>query len=100
MKELTVPKFATEAEEADWWYANREAVEQNLIEAMKNGTAVRDIHKQAIAEARASKNVNIRLPVSDIERARKLSAKKGIGYQTYMKMLLHEALDKEEKKAS
>ena len=34
----------------------------------------------------------------DIERARRLAEKKGIGYQTYMKILLREALDREDRK--
>jgi predicted DNA binding CopG/RHH family protein len=34
----------------------------------------------------------------DIERARRLAEKKGIGYQTYMKILLREALDREDHK--
>jgi len=97
MKKLVVPQFSNEAEEAKWWFANRKTVEANLLEAMKGGTIGRRFQEP---EKSAAKNVNIRLPVRDIERARKLSAKKGIGYQTYMKMLLHEALDKEEAKAS
>jgi predicted DNA binding CopG/RHH family protein len=50
-----------------------------------------------VREARESKNITIRLPIADIERARRLSAKKGLGCQTHMKMLLHESLEKEEK---
>jgi predicted DNA binding CopG/RHH family protein len=51
-----------------------------------------------VKEARASKNITIRMSVEDLERARQLSAKRGLAYQTYMKMLLHEALDQEEKR--
>jgi hypothetical protein len=36
----------------------------------------------------------------DIQRARSLAAKKGLQYQTYLKMLLHEALENEERRAS
>ena len=42
-----------------------------------------------------TKNVSVRLPVTDLERARKLAEKRGIGYQTIIKTLLHEALKKE-----
>jgi predicted DNA binding CopG/RHH family protein len=34
-----------------------------------------------------------------LERARKLAAPKGIGYLTYLKMLLHEALGREERRS-
>jgi predicted DNA binding CopG/RHH family protein len=48
----------------------------------------------------AGRAISLRLPERDLERARKLAEQKGIGYQTYMKMLLHEALGKEEKKSA
>ena len=44
-----------------------------------------------------TKNVSLRLPVTDIERARKLAATRGVGYQPLIKTLLHEALKKESK---
>jgi predicted DNA binding CopG/RHH family protein len=37
----------------------------------------------------------LRLQANDIETARAIAAQKGIGYQTYVKMLLHEALRRE-----
>jgi predicted DNA binding CopG/RHH family protein len=40
---------------------------------------------------------SVRLPVTDIERARKLAGKRGVGYQTLIKTLLHKALEKESK---
>jgi hypothetical protein len=43
-----------------------------------------------------TKQVSIRLPVSDLALARKLARRKGIPkYQTYIKSLLHETLVKE-----
>jgi hypothetical protein len=43
-----------------------------------------------------TKQVSIRLPVSDLQLARRLSRRKGVPkYQTYIKTLLHEALVKE-----
>ncbi len=44
-----------------------------------------------------TKNVSVRLPVTDLERARKLAEKRGVGYQTLIKTLLHEALKREAK---
>ena len=40
----------------------------------------------------------IRLDPQDISRARVLAAARGVRYQTYLKMLIHEALAAEEKK--
>jgi predicted DNA binding CopG/RHH family protein len=39
--------------------------------------------------------ISIRLPAPDIATAQKLARKKGIPYQTYIKTLLHEALERE-----
>ncbi len=48
--------------------------------------------------AGSAKNATIRIPEQDLARARGLAARRGLRYQTYLKMLLHEALDAEEKK--
>jgi predicted DNA binding CopG/RHH family protein len=39
--------------------------------------------------------ISIRLPAPDIATAQKLARKKGIPYQTYIKTLLHDALERE-----
>jgi predicted DNA binding CopG/RHH family protein len=94
-KRPTVPTFKTEAEEAKWWYENRDMVEREFMTAIRNGTVGHGIAQRLAREVRESKNITIRMPVADIDRARDLARKKGIGYQTYMKMLLHEALNRE-----
>ena len=45
-----------------------------------------------LARALAAKNVTIRLSLADLERARQQAQRRGLRYQTYVKMLLHEAL--------
>jgi predicted DNA binding CopG/RHH family protein len=40
----------------------------------------------------ATKAISIRLAEPDIKRARVLAARKGVGYQTYIRSVLHEAL--------
>ena len=89
------PKFKTEAEEAQWWYSNRSMVEKEFMKAIKDGTVGRGIAQRLARETHESKNITIRMPLADIDRARALAGRKGIGYQTYMKMLLHEALQRE-----
>ena len=39
--------------------------------------------------------ISIRLPAPDIALAQQLAGKKGLRYQTYIKQLLHDALDRE-----
>ena len=49
MEKRVIPAFATEAEEADWWYEHREEIAQDLITAVragKNGIGTRGRLKQ------------------------------------------------------
>ncbi|MGA2022322.1 MAG: hypothetical protein ABSH02_17140, partial [Candidatus Sulfotelmatobacter sp.] len=39
-----------------------------------------------------SQPITLRIRKEDLETARRLAARKGVGYQTYIKMLLREAL--------
>jgi len=81
---VDTPEFRSEAEEAAWWDQNQELIADLLIKQGRRGAV-------------PTKNVSVRLPVSDIERARILAEKRGVGYQTLIKTLLHEALKKESK---
>lgn len=91
-----VPKFATEAEEAQWWYDNREQHAEEFAQAIKEGRTNRTADlMQARIEAATAKSLDIRLPQEDLELARKLAEHKGLPYQTYIKSLLHEALARE-----
>ena len=95
---MVVPKFKTESDEAQWWYANRRKVESTLMYAMANGALLRGTAQQLTAKARISKNVTIRMAVADLDLARKQAEEKGLPYQTYVKSVLHEALMKQERR--
>ena len=99
-RETTIPKFGSEEQEAFWWDEHKDQIERNLADAMRTGTAQRGTAQRLAKDRLASKNITIRMPLADLERARQLSATKGLAYQTYMKMLLHEALDREEKRGA
>lgn len=94
-KKLLIPNFATDSDEADWWESNRSAVESDLRAAMRaNQTLSLD---QVLAQARRKRElqpVTIRLASEDLDVARRLADEMGIGYQTYIKLLLHDALQK------
>ncbi|MBZ5580638.1 MAG: hypothetical protein LAQ30_00285 [Acidobacteriia bacterium] len=84
------PKFRNETEEARWW--------EQTSDAMFEFAAEHGLKGKRPARG-ATPPTSIRLRPEDIERARKLAARRGLAYQTYLKMLLHEALEKEERKA-
>lgn len=95
-KKLTVPSFKSEKEEAAWWEKHRGEVEADLRAALRSRKTVS--LSEVIASARMKNKllpVTIRLASEDIATARDLANDKGIGYQTYIKLLLHDALQRE-----
>ena len=91
------PKFKSEAEEAQWYYDHREELGEEFAKAMRDGRTTsgkgRTIKERI--EAMRAKAVNIRLPEADLALARELAKQKGMPYQTLIKSLLHEALQRE-----
>ena len=98
-----IPAFATEAEEAEWWYTNRDLHGKQLIAAVKNG-GVQVLTKEKLRERIAASKksaapvVALRIPEADLALARKQAEQKGLPYQTYIKSLLHETLTEREKR--
>ncbi len=99
----TVPNFATEADEAEWWYKSRNIHGQQLLDAVKAGRAAvltKEKLRERIAAAKKTPSpvVALRIPEADLALARKQAEKKGLPYQTYIKSLLHETLEEREKR--
>jgi predicted DNA binding CopG/RHH family protein len=92
-----MPKFKTESEEADWWSsaAGRKYVKEKTVEAQSKGMKVRGSGLVAKMNQKSSEQISLRLPQADLARARELAERKGLGYQTLLKMLVHEGLARE-----
>ena len=107
-----VPKFNTEAEEADWWDAHMDMVGEELVKAMKDGTAQRGVAQRLVREAREEKEKRagaareaartLICSVSDQDRNRlhELAGKSGLDDETYVQQLLLDALASAEKAAA
>ena len=98
-----VPRFATEAEEAEWWYKNRNTHGKQLLAAVKSGEAQVLTKEKLLERIAASKKtpapvVALRIPAADLALARKQAEEKGLPYQTYIKSLLHETLAERERR--
>jgi predicted DNA binding CopG/RHH family protein len=96
-------QFKTETEEAEWWPKNQDLIAERFEQArasgkLGKGTVARVAGARA-KQAGASPTITIRLAEDDLARARVLAAEKGLRYQTYLKMLLHQALNSEERRA-
>jgi hypothetical protein len=101
MIQRNIPKFELEEEEANWWYDHREETAEWMAEAIRKGQTttlaeILDRHRQKPAVAAIAEPVAI--DPADAARARTIAEKKGLPYQTLLKTLLHEALDREEKR--
>jgi len=86
-----LPDFQSEAEEAKWWFDHQDEILGDFERAAEDGTLLRGDS----ARVKALPTTTIRLDPADIELARVQAEKKGLKYQTYLKMILHEALTKE-----
>ena len=92
----TIPRFRTEAEEARWWDKQGSRIARDFEAAARAGQDV-TIVPPALARATSpARNITIRLALDDLEKARRLAQRRGLRYQTYVKMLLHQALDADE----
>ena len=98
-KTIQLPTFASEDEEATWWASRqgRDFLKQKSAEPQKKGAKGSRLVGQL--NRAASVQIALRLPSPDVEKARKLATRKGIGYQTLLKMLIHEGLRRESKRA-
>ena len=96
-KPIVMPKFVNEAQEADWWASRegREFVKQKAAVTGKKGGAPRGSGLVGQLNKVASVQIALRLPEPDVAKARELATRKGIGYQTLLKMLVHEGLRRE-----
>jgi predicted DNA binding CopG/RHH family protein len=92
-KKLKVPKFKNEVEEAKWWDSQGATLTHAFQQAAVKGGLGRGTAKGK----GATPTTTIRLEPEDIARARAQATRKGLRYQTYLKMLIRETLLKEEK---
>jgi hypothetical protein len=96
-------------DEADWYATpeGRRQTEREFARALRAGTLSRSrglsipktdpkILEQLMEQARenATRAISIRIPIADLERAKRIAAKTGAGYQTVLKRAIREGLKK------
>jgi predicted DNA binding CopG/RHH family protein len=99
-KPVEMPKFKNESEEADWWASatGRAYLKKKAKEAQSSGARFSGSPLVARLNKKSTTQIAIRLPGTDIEEARKIAGRKGIGYQTLLKMIVHEGLRRESRR--
>jgi len=92
-----IPKFAGEREEAEWW-ASAEGRSFLKGQSERKGKKAAGGSKLVVKLVKAnSVQIALRLPSPDLAKAREIAERKGIGYQTLLKMLVHEGLQRVER---
>ena len=90
-----MPRFMNEDAEAKWWSSadGREFLKQQSAA----GTSRKREGSRLVAKLSrpASVQIALRLPAPDLAQARRIAGRKGIGYQTLLKILVHEGLQRE-----
>ncbi len=96
-KAAKIPVFKSESDEADWWASaeGRRFIKQKSAEAARNKKEYEGSPLIARLNKTSSVQIALRVPEADLAQARRLATRKGIGYQTLLKMLLHEGLQRE-----
>src|SRR5712692_4228773 len=94
-RRLVIPRFASPSAEAEWFDRNRKKLEADMSRRLAAGdtrTLEEALAQSAAKEKARLKPVTIRMLRDDLEVVRRLAARKGLPYQTYIKVLLREAL--------
>jgi len=92
------PKFKNEDDEAKWWASasGREFLKDKSAagssKSQKGSSLVTNLNRAS------SVQIALRLPAPDLAKAREIAGRKGIGYQTLLKMLVHEGLRRESRR--
>ena len=90
-----IPTFSSEEVEANWWASDegRKFLKRQSVA----GTSRRRKGSPLVARLSrtASVQIALRLPAPDMAKAREIAGRKGIGYQTLLKIIVHEGLQRE-----
>jgi predicted DNA binding CopG/RHH family protein len=92
---MAIPKFESQQAEAEWFDRHRKPLSVNMRRRLKAGegkTLAEALAQSAAKEKVRLKPVTIRMLPDDLELVRRLAFEKGLPYQTFIKVLLREAL--------
>jgi len=88
---LKTPDFESEKEEAEWYDTHQDELLTQFEQAAKDGTLGRGTLGRRAQTAATS----IRLNTADVELAKTIAEKRGLRYQSYLKMIIHQQLMQE-----
>jgi hypothetical protein len=102
-KKKPLPHFESEGDEARWYYAHRHELDDFFgaprpAEGNLAGRLGLQRTTPRSASARMpSEQISVRFPHDDLDALKAIAARKGLGYQTLLKSLVHEFVVKEQR---
>lgn len=108
-KSTRVPRFKSDAEEAAWYATpeGRRQTQREFARALRAGTLSRSaglkvtktdptILEQLMQQAKesATRAISLRIPIADLEHAKRIAEETGVGYQTVLKEAIRDGLKK------
>jgi predicted DNA binding CopG/RHH family protein len=91
-KKLDIPDFENEDQEAKWWAENPDFI----LARFETAAAENKLGRGTAVRRGMTPTTTIRLDPTDIARAKSQAERRGLKYQTYLKMLIRQALTQEE----
>ena len=85
---MTEDELQREAEFADAAYKDRARINKKALEILKQQIAEQE-------KASPSVGVLLRMNPQDVELAKTIAERKGLPYQTFLKSIIHEGLERE-----
>ncbi len=85
-----VPAFASEEEESNWWYDNRDKHAEEFLQAYAEGRV--STGRLADRIAAAKKATAVTLTAEDALNALRIAEQRGIEVQAYLSSLIHNGL--------
>ena len=100
---LRIPRFDNEEQEAQWWYDHRDEVEDDFVQALRDGRAKRASEtehgrrviraaKRALAAREASKALIASVSDEDRELLHQRAVDAGLDDETYVQQILLKAM--------
>jgi predicted DNA binding CopG/RHH family protein len=96
-RRITIPRFETPQAEAEWFDSHKtlSADMRRRFQSGEGKTLAEALAQSASKERTKLKPVTIRMLPGDLALVRRLAFEKGLPYQTYVKVLLRDALVRE-----
>jgi hypothetical protein len=94
-----MPRFENEGDEARWWFEHREELGQDMVAAAREGKLGVGTARRISEAAARNETAAAWLDPADAEFVRRQAVSHGMEYESYLRMIVHRAVEEEKKRA-